>query len=137
MKAFIDTSALIKKYVVEKGSAEFDLHLEKIREIVTAPTYWIELNAAIQRKLREKVLSPSEASRIQKEAEKDLDFLNRIVWNERLEIKAVEMVHKYSLKTLDGIQLAAGVLAKADIFITSDRNLYDFAAKELNRAALV
>ena len=137
MKAFLDTSALIKKYVAEPGSDRLEELLEKVGEIVVAPIYWIELNSALERRLHEKTFSRLQAARIRQEAGKDLNYFSKIIWNEALEQKAVEVIQKYYFKALDSIQLAAGILSKADLFLTSDQSLYKTAAQELKTVKLV
>lgn len=137
MKAFLDTSSLIKKYVTEPGSDRLEIRLEKVAEIVVAPIYWIELNSALERRLREKTLTPSQVTAIRQEAGKDLIFFSRVIWNESLEEKAVEIIKKYYFKALDGIQLAAAILSQADAFFTSDRSLYKTAIQELKNAELI
>ena len=130
MKAFLDTSSLIKKYVSEKGSEELELQLDKVSEIIVAPIYWIELNAALERRLKEKTLPYQQAVVIRQEAEKDLYYFSKVLWNDSLEQKAINLIKKYTLKTLDSIQLASGILANADFFLTSDRTLYKIAFQE-------
>ena len=137
MKAFLDTSSLIKKYVAEPGSDRLEEHLEKISEIVVSPLYWIEINSALERKLREKTLNSSQVTTIRQEASKDLNYFSKIIWSESLEQKAVEMIKKYYFKSLDSIQLSAGILSRADLFLTSDQNLYKVAAQELKNVKLI
>lgn len=38
---------------------------------------------------------------------------------------------------LDAIQLASGVLAKADVFVTSDRGLFEQARREMRKAMYI
>ncbi len=137
MKAFLDTSALIKKYVAEPGSHRLEEYLEKVAEIVVAPIYWIELHSALQRRLHEKTLTHSQVTTIRQEAAKDLTFFSKVIWNESLEEKAVEMIKKYYFKALDSIQLAAGILSQADLFFTSDQSLYKAAVQELKNVKLI
>lgn len=132
MKVFLDTSSLIKKYVSESGSGQLEKQLERVSEITVAPIYWIELNSALERRLQEKTMSHQDAAVIRQEAAKDLRYFGKTIWNESLEQKAVEMIKKYSLKTLDSVQLASGILAKADFFLTSDKNLYKAACEEVD-----
>ncbi|MBI4358808.1 MAG: type II toxin-antitoxin system VapC family toxin [Candidatus Omnitrophica bacterium] len=135
MKAFLDTSALIKKYVSETGSSQLETQLEEISEIIVAPIYWVELNSAIERRLTEQTLTRQQAIVIRREAGMDLNYFSKALWNDSLEEKAIEMIRKYPLKTLDGIQLAAGILARAEVFLTSDQDLYKAALKELKTNA--
>ena len=131
MKAFIDTSSLIKKYVKEKGSDDFESLLEKVSEIIIAPVFWLEINSAIERRLREKTLTASQANRIRNEIKRDLFYFHKINWNENLEEHALVLIQKYQLKTLDSLQLAAAHLSKAGIFVTSDKKLFQVAQLEL------
>ena len=137
MKAFLDTSSLIKKYVAEPGSDRLEEQLEKVGEIIVAPIYWIELNSALERRLHEKSLTQAQVTTIRREADKDLNYFSRIIWNEPLEQKAVELIKKYYFKALDSIQLAAGILSKADLFLTSDQNLYKTASQEFKSTKLI
>jgi len=130
MRAFIDTSALFKKYCVEDGSAQLEGLLETIDEIIVAPTYLLESHSVVKRLMREGVVPKRAGEQLTREIEKDAHFFNRIVWHDELEKKALDVVDHYAIKSLDAIQLAAGVLARPDIFITSDKQLARFARKE-------
>ena len=55
MKAFIDTSSLIKKYVAEGDYLEFDKLLDRVSRVIISPVTGLELNSALARKLIEKV----------------------------------------------------------------------------------
>ncbi len=131
MRAFIDTSSLFKKYVAEEGSEEFASFLQKISEIVVSPTCWIEINAVLFRLVQEKKLTKKQTDWLLGEIKRDFNFFGVVLWNKQLEEKSVEIVQTHSLKTLDSIQLAAGFLAKADFFATSDKKLFGAAKKVL------
>lgn len=137
MRAFVDTSSLFKKYVDENGSKELDSLLQGISEIAVSPTAWIEMNAAVARRLRNKSLTPKQAAWLVLEARKDFQSFHRVIWNEPLETTATRLVARCPLSTLDAIQLAAGVLSKADVFVTSDQGLLDEARKEVRKVVYV
>ncbi len=137
MRAFIDTSSLIKKYIAEEGSNELDAILERIHEIIVSPICWLEINSAVKRRLQEKTLTKQQASWLQTEVKRDFNYFSKIIWNENLEQKALEIVHKYSLKTLDSLQLASGHISKSDIFLTSDKKLFATAGKELKNVEFI
>ena len=137
MRAFIDTSSLFKKYVEEDGSRALDRLLQGISEIVVSPVTWIEMNAAIARRLRERSLARKDAAWLKAEARRDFQSFHRVVWNETLETTATDLVSHYPLSTLDAIQLASGILSKADVFVTSDHVLFENASREVRRAVRV
>ena len=134
MRAFIDTSSLFKKYVEEHGSNALDDLLKETSEIAVSPTTWIEMSAVVARRLREKSLTSQQGEWLISQVQKDFQSFHRVIWSESLEETATGFVHRYPLSTLDAIQLAAGVLSKADVFVTSDRGLFEQARKQVRRA---
>lgn len=137
MRAFIDTSSLFKKYVEESGSKELDFLLQEISEIAVSPVTWVEMSAVIARRLREKSLTAQQATWLKSETHKDFQSFHRVIWNDALEKAATDFVYRYSLLTLDAIQLASGVLSKADVFITSDRRLFEQARREVRKTLYI
>ena len=137
MRALLDTSSLFKKYVQERGSKELDSLLKELSEIAVSPVTWLELNAVIARRLREKTLSSQQAAWLTSEAHKDFENFYRVLWNEALEETATDLVCQRPLSTLDAIQLASGVLAKVDLFVTSDRGLFEQARNKVRNAVFI
>lgn len=123
MKAFIDTSSLVKKYILENGSDKLEALLKNVTEIVVSPTCLLEITSVLTRRQNNKSLTSDEVRWVETEVNKDYPHFSKIIWNEDLELKSIELVQKDYLKTLDSIQLASACLAKADIFVTSDKVL--------------
>ena len=137
MRAFVDTSTLLKKYVEERGSQQLEQVLGGVSDLIVSPVTWVELNAAVARRLRGKLLTAQQSSWILSEAETDFRSCSQVVWGEELVEAATRMVNRYPLKTLDAIQLAAGVLSKPDLFLTSDRRLFEEARKVIQGARYI
>ena len=137
MRLFVDTSSLFKKYADEPGSGVFEQLIAKASEIAVSPTTWIEMNGIIQRRLRDKRLTPEKAGWLSAEIKKDFTYFLLVVWNENLENKAVELIHQHALKAMDAIQLASGVLSDSEIFVTSDHQLHRAAKKVIRRVRFV
>ena len=137
MRAFADTSALLKKYVEERGSRQLEQVLGGVSDLVVSPVTWVEFNAAVARRLRGKLLTAQQSSWILSEAETDFRSYSQVVWGEELIEAATRMVRRHPLKTLDAIQLAAGVLSKPDLFLTSDRRLFEEARKVIQGARYI
>ena len=137
MRAFIDTSSLFKKYVDEKGADTFDALLLSVSEIIVAPITLLEINSIIERRLREKTLDTADAAWIEKEFMLDLNFYGVVEFNESLNSECIRVIRKYQMYVLDGIQLSSAIVAKPDVFIVSDKQLYNTAAKELKRVEFV
>ena len=137
MRVFTDTSSLFKKYLDEPGSDVFEKVLSKAVEIVVSPVTWIEINAAIERSVRSRLLSVEQAERLRKEVKKDFVYFFRVLWNENLEKIAIEIIHKHALKTLDSVQLASAILSESELFVTSDKKLYQEARKIVKHAQFI
>ena len=137
MRAFLDTSSLFKKYVEESGSDKLGELLNDVSAIVVSPLTWIEMNSIVARRLREKLLTAQQATWLKAQTERDFRSFHRVVWNETLEKKASDLISRYSILTLDAVQLASGVLSKADIFVTSDKKLFEEASKVIRQARYI
>lgn len=137
MRIFVDTSSLFKKYVNEPGSDVFEKTLSHATEVAVSPATWIEVNAAIERRLAGRTLSSEQADWLRAEAKKDFTYFFKVLWNENLENKAVEFIRKHSLKTMDAVQLASGFLSDSDLFLTSDQKLFKEAKKVLRHVQYV
>ena len=137
MRVFVDTSSLFKKYLDEPGSDVFENVLTKATEIAISPITWLEINAALERCVHNHSLPRGQAERLRIEVKKDFGYFWRILWNENLESKAIEIIHKHALKTLDSLQLASAILSESELFVTSDRKLYREAKKIVKHAQFI
>ena len=137
MRIFVDTSALFKKYAVEPGSGAFEQALARAAEVAVSPVTRIEVHVTIERRLRDRTLSRGHADWLRVEVAKDFAYFLQVVWNQHLERKAVELIHRHTLRTLDAVQLASGVLSDAELFVTSDRKLYAEAQRVFRRTLYV
>ena len=137
MRAFIDTSALFKKYAQESGTDEFESLLQKVTDIAVSPLTWIEIHSVLARRMRERLLTRQEADRITAEARRDFRYFSRVRWTESLVEKSCGLAGQLSLRTLDSIQLASGVLSLPDCFVTADLKLFKEAQKILKSVILV
>jgi len=131
MNLFIDTSTLVKRYVEEVNSDKVDELFFKSDLIEISSITKIELNSATARRLADKSIDKKACQIALDEFDRECNFFNIIPFNSIVEAKAIKLIKKYQMKTLDAVQLASAVLSIKDIFTTSDKRLYEFAAKEL------
>ena len=137
MKIFFDTSSLCKKYFEESGSISLLALIQEASEIIISPLTWVELNSAPSRRIREGSLSRQQVSHLMLEAKRDFYSFHVVIWNQTLEETAAEIVYKYSLSTLDAIQLASGIHSEADEFVSSDKKLLKEAGKVLEKTRFI
>lgn len=128
MKAYIDTSLLVKRYTPEPLSDEFDQFLcDAQPELIISELSRLELASVLSRKRREGRLSAPDLESVRRQA--DSDFLAGTVEVVKLESRvvkrALELMYTLSnpVATLDAIHLATALQENATLFMTDDRQL--------------
>jgi len=134
MNLFLDTSAVVKIYHQEKGTENFTQYLAGISEelfLTTSDITKIELHSALLKKYREKQIDDKNLAEVFQLFDKDFQKFNIIVVDRFIKNKALSMLDslgiKYSLRTLDSLQLASAIYSnnysKIDYFVSSDKKL--------------
>jgi uncharacterized protein len=138
MVVFADTSALVKRYVPEVGSAWMEQwfdpangHLVIISEITI-----VELVSALARRHREASIPSADFLHLRSDflLHADHEYLVMTLQSTLL-IRAQQLVTTRPLRTLDAIQLAsalecAQVLGTQPLLLSADRNLLNIAILE-------
>lgn len=129
---FFDTSALIKRYVDEKGSKRVDEFFENASRIFVSSITKVESFSALRRLHSEKLITQKEYLLLKKEITLDFSFFDVTPLTKEIESLAISLVEKHQLKTLDSIQLASFIFQKETIeqFIVSDTKLCIAAKNE-------
>jgi len=131
MVVFIDTSSLIKRYIEEKGSSKVDFYYKNGNEIFISPVTPIEFRSALKRKLKEKTINLESYYKALDGWSKEESNYKIVVFNHILVIEAIQLIEEEFIKTLDSIQLASAKMGNFDEFITSDKQLFNIASKNL------
>lgn len=140
---FLDTSALVKRYVPEIGSdwilsitdPATDNHLA-ISQIT-----WVEVHSALARRLRDGSLSAQRFDLIVQKVREDFENEYRVIDVDRTLIEtATELVMQHPLRPYDSVQLASALRFQSTtllsqpetrlIFISADNRLLDIAQSE-------
>ncbi len=135
----IDSSALVKRYIKEIGSAwVLGLFAPTSHEFFIAAITSVEIVAAITRRARGKSISTTDAIMICNQFKSDLQTDYQIVEiTESIIPKGMVLAQTYGLRGYDAIQLAAGVAVNS---LCTAHNLpnviFVSADNELNTAAL-
>lgn len=132
MILFFDTSALIKRYISEKGSENVDALMNRCGSIVVSAITEIEACSTFKRLLVEKAISAGDYTVLLSEFEKDYPFFTSVVFDQTVAANAKLLIEKYQLKTLDSIQLGTALLYKDEIdyFVACDMKLIQSGKKE-------
>jgi predicted nucleic acid-binding protein len=125
---YVDTSALVKRYVEERGSSAFDDFCESDeRDLVISPLVATEFTGTLQRRVRTGHMTARHASEARRR------FLDDVVsggWR-MIEFEAAVFSRASDLMltlgaplaTLDAMHLACALINEADALATSDEQL--------------
>jgi uncharacterized protein len=132
MPIYIDTSALAKRYLAEKGSDAFDAFLiGQMDDCVISPLVAIELESVVQRLLRQRLIDRAYAEQVRQDFAGDL---RAALWSMRpfpsagLAL-AADLMRTLAapLATLDALHLATAIEFDCSAIATGDRRMADAA----------
>lgn len=132
---FLDSSALVKRYVPETGSAWIRaLSAPNTgNSLIIARITWVEVKSAIARREREGSLTPSDRKLIIQRFRSDLNNQYQVIeLDSTLAERAGQLVEQYPLRAYDAVQLASVLLLQSafattqstsPIFLSADNRL--------------
>ncbi len=132
MSLFFDSSALLKRYLDEKGSDGIKTLFDITDRIIVSVITHIECASSFQRLIQSKFIDKKEYLRLNTELNLDFPFFEIVNLDEDVKHIALKIVEKYPMKSLDTIQLASLLHASKEIesFVVCDQKLKKYAAKE-------
>jgi predicted nucleic acid-binding protein len=132
---YLDSSALVKRYILEVGSDEVKQLLSEADSAGTAWISLVEVVAGLAKAARFNALTPEEAdSAIRSFRDDWLDF-RRLQITESLLERAADLARQHGLRGYDAVQLAAATvwqdsLEERILLVSYDRQLWLAAQKE-------
>ena len=125
---YFDSSALIKRYVLETGSDLVDRIVARHKPQGTTRLTYVEVHAAFARRKRERLLSAADYNKIVREFETDFEAFGRIEVRAEIVNSAKDLSIQHGLKTLDSIHLASALrfgkqIGKPIMFVSADQQL--------------
>jgi predicted nucleic acid-binding protein len=132
---YLDTSALIKRFVAERGSSAVRNLVEREGPIAVATVAYVELHAALARKRREGALSQRLHALICRQFERDWHSYLRVDLTDEILSRARDLVQGHPLRGLDAIHLASALMLKDALdgqiaFVGADQRQLQAAASE-------
>ncbi|MUG98049.1 PIN domain-containing protein [Scytonema sp. UIC 10036] len=136
---FLDSSALVKRYVPETGSAWIRAisDLNTGNSLIIARITWVEVRSAIARRQRERSLTVTDANLITQRFRFDMNSQYQVIeLDSTLAETAGQLVSQYPLRAYDAVQLASVLLIQPAfpatqstqlIFLTADNRLSEIA----------
>lgn len=130
MKVFIDTSSLIKNYIEENGTEEVSEIFQKSSHILLSPITKIEFVSALQRLVNTNFLAKDSFDLAMNEFLSDSNDFEYQTFDKKTEMLSIDLLQKYRIRTLDAIQLASSLALDIDLFVTSDKRLFEATEQE-------
>lgn len=139
---FLDTSALVKRYVAETGSNWIKSITDSAtgNDVAIAQITWVEALSALSRRRREGSLSVDDFDLVLQGFREDFENQYRVIEVDRSLIEtAGQLVIQYPLRAYDAVQLASALRVESlftsipDIelvFVTADDRLINIAQTE-------
>lgn len=132
---YLDTSALIKRFVNEKGSPLVQSIVQRSGPIATAKITYAEIFAGLTRKLREGAILKSQYALAWRQFENDWQAYIRVELQDETLLLARNLIQRHPLRAYDAVHLASALslgteLDREIIFAAADRHLLRAAEAE-------
>jgi predicted nucleic acid-binding protein len=132
---YLDSSALVKRYIVEKGTETLQSMMAGAGELVTSKLTYAEIWSAFMRKFREGGLKKKSLDAAAERFEMDWDHFFVIDFHDELPAIIKKLVKRHPLKAVDAVHLSSAMWLEEEIqanltFIASDYGLLKAAEAE-------
>jgi len=120
MRLFLDSSALAKRYVAERGT---DLFLERCGEadeIVLSVLCIPEVISGLNRIRRQKKISDREYAKMKRDLAADVAEAFMIDLTEGVVQEAIRCLERTSVRAMDAIHIASAIETVCDLFLSAD-----------------
>ena len=136
---FLDSSALIKRYVVEIGSPWIKTLTDSAtgNSLLLVRITWVEVLSAFARRQREGSINAAEVAALIQKFRSEFNNRYRVIEvDEALVERAGELIVEYPLRAYDSVQLASALRVQSLltsmpdtqlIFVSADNRLLDIA----------
>lgn len=129
MRTFFDSSGLAKRYIGERGSEKVEEILSGASEVAVSLIAPPEIVSALCRLRRQNAISAAQYGLAKKGLFADIEDMT--ICNVTLPVvgKAIELLEKHPLRSMDALHLACAIDWQADLFVSSDKRQLSAALK--------
>ena len=130
--AYVDTSAMVKRYLAGQGHREV-LRLLRRHDLVSSVLLPVELRSAIRRRMHDRTLESARAESALKRFAADRVVLTMVALTAEVLAQAESLVSSYPIRTLDAIHVGsarmfASRIGTAALFVSADKRQTEVAA---------
>lgn len=135
MIVYLDTSALVKLYILEDGSEQVDEAVRRADLVGTSLIAYPETLSAFYRRLRQGLYDRPYYNRMRQAFEKDWTRLHIIDLNRSIVRSTGKLIHRHGLRGFDAIHIATALhfklwLSAPTTFLCFDQKLSKAARSE-------
>ena len=129
MRTFFDSSGLAKRYIRERGSEKAEDILSGASEVAVSLIAPPEIISALCRLRRQNAISEAQYGQAKKGLFTDIEDMT--ICNVTVPVigRAIELLERHPLRTMDALHLACAIDWQADLFVSSDRRQVSAALK--------
>ncbi len=109
---YLDTSALVKRFVAEAGSDRVGRLIAEEASVATAKIAYPEIYSGLTRKRREKDLSRSDYELACRQFEMDWEAYIRVDLHDEILNISRDLIQRYPLRGFDAVHLASTVYSR-------------------------
>jgi len=121
MRIFLDSSALAKRYIAEKGSQKVISLCKKADEIILSILCIPEILSAFNRLRRERKMSDQQYQKLKSDLFKDITQATIVGIDNPVIMRTTICLEQEIFRTLDAIHIASAKESICDLFVSSDQ----------------
>ncbi len=121
MKLICDSSAFAKRYVLEDGSENLDLLLQRASQLALCTLLVPEIISGLNRRRREQILSPDNYRTIKRNLMEDVHDAIVLQITPAVISNSVKLLENNTLRAMDALHIACALEWQAELFATADR----------------
>lgn len=129
MRTYFDSSALVKRYVEESGSAAVQEILNQTEELAIGIIGPPEVISVFVRKRRERILSSDHYLKAKTALIEEIADMTVCGITSSVVETAIALIETIPLRTLDALHVACAADWNADAFVSADKRQLDAARK--------
>lgn len=130
MKVVMDSSALAKRYIREKGTEQVHSILQDTTQLALCIIVIPEIGSALNRRVREDYLAKEKYQQIKKQFSNDIHEAIILQLSSQVIQRSLQLLEQHSLRAMDALHIAAGLAWQTEVFVTADRKQVVAAGKE-------
>lgn len=127
MRLIVDSSSFAKRYIQEAGSEQLDEFLQQASELAICVILVPELISALNRRLREGLLTSKDYRKAKKFLLNDVSDATVLQLTPAVISRSVYLLENSALRAMDALHVASALEWEADLFVTSDKRQFDSA----------